>query len=136
MGSALAPAWRAARRNAIPAGWSLDGIPISDLQIQNRVPSRFSRPLSYIGRVETALNGEISRTKPGPTLLLAQFALPYGPAVQVAAATHALPYAVHLRGDDVWIWPHQSEENLTAFRGVVRQAALVLGVSRAIVNEA
>lgn len=132
----LAPAWRRARARAVPPGWSLDGISIGDLRVQNRVPSRLSNPLSTVGRVELALRSDLADALQRPGLLLAQFALPYGGAVRAAAIAHGIPYAVHLRGDDVWIWPHKSAENMAAFREVVRDASVVLGVSRAILEEA
>lgn len=131
-----APAWRRARFTSVPAGWSIDNIPVGDLRVQNRVPSRLCNPRSQSDRVDLALRNELQSSSAPPGLLLAQFALPYGPAVRAAAAAHRLPYAVYLRGDDVWIWPHQSPRHLSDFRDVVRDAALVLGVSRAILDEA
>ena len=132
----VAPAWRRARSTSIPVGWSVDDIPVDDLRVQNRVPSRLCNPRSVSDRVALALRTELRTSASPPGILLAQFALPYGPAVRAAAAAHRLPYVVYLRGDDVWIWPHQSPDHLSAFRNVVRDAALVVGVSRAILDEA
>lgn len=132
----LAPAWRRARLTAVPTGWSIDDIPVGDLRVQNRVPSRLCNPRSVSERVALALRTELHSSSSRAGILLAQFALPYGPAVRAAAEAHRLPYVVYLRGDDVWIWPHQSPRHLTDFRDVVHGAALVLGVSRAILDEA
>lgn len=136
VGWRLARAWRRARSTSVPAGWSIDDIPVGDLRVQNRVPSRLCNPRSASDRVALALRTELRTSTSPPGIILAQFALPYGPAVRAAAEAHRLPYVVYLRGDDVWIWPHQSPGHLTDFRGVVRDAALVLGVSRAILDEA
>ncbi|HEX5179662.1 MAG TPA: glycosyltransferase [Gemmatimonadaceae bacterium] len=132
----LAPAWRAACARALPANWSLDGISIGDLRFQNRVPSRLSKPLSLVGRVELALRKELASAAHRPGILLVQFALPHGSAVRASAISHGIPYAVHLRGDDVWIWPHERADRMLAFQEVVRDAALVIGVSRNILVEA
>jgi len=67
---------------------------------------------------------------------LAEFALPYGGAVARVSLARGIPYVVHLRGDDVWIWPHRSASHLSEFRSVIQNAALIVGVSSAIVHEA
>lgn len=132
----LAPAWREAHARAIPGDWVHDGIPACDLRVQNRVPSRLSSPRSHADRVERALGEAIDRAAIRPSIVLVEFALPYGGAVRRAASARGIPYAVHVRGDDVWIWPHRDAAHMTEFREVIRHASLVIGVSSAIVREA
>jgi glycosyltransferase involved in cell wall biosynthesis len=67
---------------------------------------------------------------------MVQFALPYGPSIRDAARHLGLPYVVQLRGDDVWVWPHRNEESMRSFRETVRDAHLVTGVCRALLDEA
>ncbi len=131
-----ASGWRAAREVAVPRGWRVGEIPVSDLSYQNRVPSRLNRPLDATARVAQALRRRIEAAERKPDILLVQFALPYGDSVRAAAAAARIPYAVHLRGDDVWIWPHESVTKMDRFVRTVRDAALVLGVSRAMLDEA
>jgi glycosyltransferase involved in cell wall biosynthesis len=85
--------------------------------------------------VRDALVMALARAAQKPDILLSQFALPYGWPVREAAKSFDLPYVIHLRGDDVWIWPHLSMTHMDQFRVAVRDAALVLGVSRAIIDE-
>lgn len=134
----LARAWRMAKSSAIPKKWMLDGVSIANLQIQNRVPSRFSRPLSHDDRVTTALNHEFARNAVSANhdVAIVQFALPYGPPVASAAATNGLRYVVYLRGDDVWIWPRESERRHQAFVSTLQSASLVLATSEALLHEA
>jgi glycosyltransferase involved in cell wall biosynthesis len=135
--SGLSRAWTQARAQSVPANWHLDGIHVSDLRVQNRVPSRFCRPLDYVERVSVALQTRLERESTAvDSVLMAQFALPYGGAVHDAATALALPYVVQLRGDDVWIWPHRSDRALDAFVRTVTGASLVLGVSDALLEEA
>lgn len=134
----MAPAWRTARHAHVPRGYEIDGIPVSDLRLRNVVPSRFNRPREFTDLVSLALRGRLERAgaAPGRDILLVQFALPYGPAVRAVARQLGLPYAVYLRGDDVWVWPHTRRDGVRAFSETVRDASLVLGVSEAIVLEA
>jgi glycosyltransferase involved in cell wall biosynthesis len=67
---------------------------------------------------------------------MVQFALPHGAAVRAAAQKLGLPYVVQLRGDDVWVWPHRGQSSLQAFIDTLRDARLVLAVSRALLEEA
>ena len=135
---ALAPAWRNARRAHVPAGWTIDGIRVSDLTHQNRVPSRLSNPRSHVARVRDGLERRLRRESvaAGRDLLLAQFALPYGGAVRDVARKLGLRYAVQLRGDDVWVWPHKNAAAMRTFVETVAGASLLLAVSRALVEEA
>ncbi|MFN2453681.1 MAG: glycosyltransferase [Pyrinomonadaceae bacterium] len=133
-----APAWRQAQAQAIPPRWCIDGIPVNDLCYQNRVPSRLCRPLDAGARVTEALDGVLAKAcaNPQQDIVLCQFALPYGPAVRDACRRHNLKYAIHLRGDDVTIWPHQRADRMEGFRRAVFDADLVLAVSQAILDEA
>jgi glycosyltransferase involved in cell wall biosynthesis len=134
----IARAWRTARAGAVPRNWVLDGIAVADLRIQNRVPSRLSRPKSHEERVAVALDRTLARQGVTRTsdVLMAQFALPYGPAVAQVAARRGIPYVVYLRGDDVWIWPHISERRMREFVTALRTASLVLATSHALLEEA
>ena len=134
----LAPAWRQARHASIPAGWTVDGISVQDLRYQNRVPSRLSRPLSASARVRDALENKLraAHVRADTDMVMAMFALPYGHAAHDAARSVGLPYVVQLRGDDVWVWPHSSEQNRQGFNLAVTQADLVLSVSRSLLTEA
>jgi glycosyltransferase involved in cell wall biosynthesis len=134
----LAPAWKCARHAHVPAGFRLDGIPVSDLRLRNVVPSRFNRPREFSDLVALALRGRLERAgiATGTDVLLAQFALPYGPAVRAVAQRLGLAYAVYLRGDDVWVWPHTRRDGVRAFSDTVRHASLVFAVSEAILHEA
>jgi glycosyltransferase involved in cell wall biosynthesis len=135
----LARAWREAAAEAIPGGWTIDGVSVAELAFQNRVPSRLNRPLDAHSRVVEALVSrlEAERADPQRDALLVQFALPYGPAVREAARRTGLRYAVYLRGDDVWILPHRDgAKRLEPFREAVGEADLVLAVSRALVEGA
>ncbi|MBC7788582.1 MAG: glycosyltransferase family 4 protein [Anaerolineae bacterium] len=133
-----APAWREARHCHIPDGWSLDGIKVSDLVHQNRVPSRFSNPFTTTERVRDALVGRLVRegVSRNRDILLCQFALPYGAAAADAAKELDIPFVVQLRGDDVWIWPHKDHGTLQAFRHSLGSAELVLSVSQALIDGA
>lgn len=133
-----APAWRDAHARHVPRGWSLDGVRVSDLRFANRVPSRLNRPLDAGARV---LEGLLRRlraagARPGRDVLMGQFALPYGPVVAAAARELGLPYAIQLRGDDVWVWPNQSEARRAAFADAVGGAGMVVAVARALLDEA
>ncbi|MDQ6887323.1 MAG: glycosyltransferase family 4 protein [Gemmatimonadota bacterium] len=134
----LAPAWRAARQRRVPASWQPDGVAVSDLVHQNRVPSRLSRPLDGGERIGEALASLLAAAVADThrDLILCQFALPYGPSVAAACQRLGLHYAVYLRGDDVWVWPHDRDERMAAFRNTVRDASLVLAVSQTILTEA
>lgn len=134
----VARAWRLARKASITRGFHADSIPVADLTHQNRVPSRLSRPREYIELVAHALDRRLDRaqTRRDRDLLVVQFALPYGPAVRRVAARRGLHYAVHLRGDDVWIWPHTHKDGIRTFADTVRGASLVLSVSEALLEEA
>jgi glycosyltransferase involved in cell wall biosynthesis len=134
----IARAWRTARAVAVPRDWTLDGIAVADLQVQNRVPSRLSRPKSHEERVAVALDRTLARhgVTRSSDVLIAQFALPYGPAVAQVAARRGIPYVVYLRGDDVWIWPHDSERRMREFVTTLRTASLVLATSQALLDEA
>ena len=132
----VARPWRAAKLASVPASWAIDGIPVSDLRYRNPAPSRLSRqPLTerIAEALQTYLGGQ---TLGGHDVLLVQFALPYGQAVRAAARALGLPYAVQLRGDDVWVWPHRSEGWQTEFVDTVRDADLVVAVSGALLEEA
>jgi glycosyltransferase involved in cell wall biosynthesis len=72
----------------------------------------------------------------GTDILLCEFALPFGVSVCEAAAAHGVPYVVHLRGDDVWVWPQESTERLRSFIATVTGARLVLSVSQSLLDEA
>lgn len=132
----LARPWRVAKLASIPPRWSIDGIPVRDLSYRNPAPSRLMRrPVSQ--RIADSLIRELrGRARPGYDVLMVQFALPHGPAVRCAAAALGLPYVVQLRGDDVWIWPHRDRASRNAFAETVRDASLVLGISRALLEEA
>lgn len=135
----IAPAWRAAHAARIPRGWSLDGISVQDLTYQNRVPSRLCRPRDARSRIVAALARRLASGEANPNrdLLLAQFALPYGPVVRQAAKALGLRYVVHLRGDDVWVHPHRdAAKRLNSFLETLRDADLVLSVSRSLIEEA
>ncbi|MFN2397292.1 MAG: glycosyltransferase family 4 protein [Gemmatimonadaceae bacterium] len=131
-------AWREAHAVAIPSDWSLDNVRVRNLYVQNRVPSRLSYPRDADTRVKNALARALRTAgfSPGRDVLLVQFALPYGPPVRAAARELSLPYAVQLRGDDVWVWPHRSDRAFRGFVNTVRDASLVLAVSRALIGEA
>jgi glycosyltransferase involved in cell wall biosynthesis len=134
----LARAWRVARRQRIPDGWALDGIPVSTLSYQNRVPSRLCRPPDAESRITAALVRHLRRAGAirGQDVLLAQFALPYGPVARRAARELDVPYAVCLRGDDVWVHPHRGEKKMTAFVDSLAHADLVLAVCQSLLDEA
>jgi glycosyltransferase involved in cell wall biosynthesis len=133
----LARAWRQARAAHVPDAWAADGIPVSDLVHQNRLPSRLSRPRGIVRLMSNALVERLvgAHAQAQRDLVLCQFALPYGPVVRDACARTGVRYAVHLRGDDVWIWPHQRPDRLRGFRETMRDASLVLAVSGAILDE-
>jgi glycosyltransferase involved in cell wall biosynthesis len=92
------------------------------------------RPVSE--RITDSLTRELRDYCGGRDILMVQFALPYGSAVRAAAKALGLPYVVQLRGDDVWIWPHRDQASRDAFSETVRDASLVVGVSRALLEEA
>lgn len=128
--------WRDAKIASIPPAWSVDGIAVRDLSYRNPVPSRLMRR-PVLSRITDALTRELGgHARPGHDVLMVQFALPYGPAVRAAAAVLGIPYAVQLRGDDVWVWPHRDAASRAAFAETVRDAKLVVGVSRALLEEA
>ena len=130
----LARSWRQVRAVSLPRDWQVDGIPVRDLPYENRLPGRWfgRRPLPE--RIARATVTEARRWR--PDVLMVQFALPYGPSVRDAARELRLPYVVQLRGDDVWVWPHRNEASMQSFRETVRDADLVTGVSRALLDEA
>jgi glycosyltransferase involved in cell wall biosynthesis len=112
-------------------------MPVQTLGYDNPIPNRLAG--GKVGDlVQRALEKELMRVTPdeAPSVLLCQFALPYGPIVRNVARTHQRPYVVVLRGDDVWIWPHDHPDRLAGFISTVRDAALVLGVSGAMLSEA
>ena len=134
----MARAWRVARDASVPSEFSLDGIPVRDLRYRNVVPNRFNRPREMTDLVALALDRHLRRVHatPATDVLMVQFALPFGPAVARAAARRGIPYVVHLRGDDVWVWPHTMRDGTRAFAETLRGASLVLAVSSAILTEA
>lgn len=133
----LAAPWREARQRALPRNWTLDGVRVSELRYQNRVPSRWSRPFGASDRIAVALRHYLAQgAVPGRDALLVQFALPYGSIASAVANQLRLSYAVFLRGDDVWIWPKRSETARRAFLDAVRGAGLVLAVAGALIEEA
>ncbi|HJU69154.1 MAG TPA: glycosyltransferase [Gemmatimonadaceae bacterium] len=111
---------------------------MSDLRYRNIVPNRLNRPRDYADLVSLELDNHLNRVRAvqGRDLLLAQFALPNGPPVRASARRRGLPYAVYLRGDDVWIWPHTRRNGLQSFRETVLGASVVLSVSDALLTEA
>jgi glycosyltransferase involved in cell wall biosynthesis len=133
----IVPRWRRARKRAIPRGWSHQGIPVSTLFYANPIPNRLAN--GNVGElVLRELDAQLARVSPEerPSVLVCQFALPFGPMVRTAALKHKRPYVVVLRGDDVWIWPHHDADRLRGFIDTVRDAALVLAVSEALLDEA
>lgn len=134
-----AAAWRQTKAQQIPDGWSLDGVQVASLVYQNRVPSRLCRPTDALGRITMALTKYLAQQnlRSERDILLAQFALPYGPAAQQAAHAMGIPYGVYLRGDDVWIDPHKDGgKRLAGFVACLRRADLVLAVAQALLDEA
>jgi glycosyltransferase involved in cell wall biosynthesis len=111
---------------------------VQSLAYRNIVPNRFNRPRELSDLVTLSLDQHLDRIArlPATDVLLAQFALPYGEAVRRSASRRRIPYAVYLRGDDVWVWPHAWPNGLAAFRDVVGGASLVLSVSEALLREA
>jgi glycosyltransferase involved in cell wall biosynthesis len=109
---------------------------VSDLVCSNPIPSRLSGATNHLDLVRRALGARLQETPRPPSVLVVQFALPLGPAVRDVAIGMGLPYVVYLRGDDVWIWPHDSPTRLASFTDVVRDAALILAVSGSILAEA
>lgn len=134
----LARAWRTARRARIPAGHLPDAIPVNDLRYRNVVPNRFNRPRELTDLVALALEKHLRRARAAPErdIVLAQFALPYGPSVRTAARRFGLPYGLYLRGDDVWVWPHTQRDGVRAFAESVRDASVVMAVSEALLTAA
>lgn len=134
----FARAWRTAHARATPSAWSLDKIDVRDVKYQNRVPGRLSYPRDMNSRVARALvhDSRIHHAKPERDILLCQFALPYGMAVREAASALGLAYVVHLRGDDVWVWPHQSPERLRTFVAALSGARMVVAVSQSLIDQA
>jgi glycosyltransferase involved in cell wall biosynthesis len=134
----LAPGWRAAREVTVGHGFELDGIVVRDLAYRNRLPSRLNGTRDMARLIEMALDAHLHqvRARRGQDVVNVQFALPYGPIVRRAAQRYGLHYAVHLRGDDVWIWPHANAQALQGFRDTVRDASAVFAVSGAILAEA
>lgn len=132
----LARKWRGARRRSIPKEWAPDGMSISDLVYANPIPSRLSGARNHLELIIRALDARVREADQSPSVFLSQFALPLGPAVRDVAKRFGIPYAVYLRGDDVWIWPHQSPGKMSSFVDVVGDAALVLAVSNSILSEA
>jgi glycosyltransferase involved in cell wall biosynthesis len=135
----LARPWREARAEWIPPGWSVDGVPVSALVYQNRLPSRLNRPLDSRSRIARALVERLAAegARPRRDLLLVHFALPYGPVALDASRRTGIPYAVFLRGDDVWILPHRDgARRMPLFREALGGASLVLGVSQSLIDEA
>lgn len=129
--------WRQARRNAVPRGWSYEGMAVSTLAYANPIPNRLAK--GNVGElVFRALDAELTRVAPDerPSVLLCQFALPFGPIVRNVALKHSRPYVIVLRGDDVWIWPHDHVNRLAAFVRTLHDATLVLAVSEALLTEA
>lgn len=134
----LTPAWRAARAASIPRHWQLDGIAVGDLTFANPWPGRLFARRGLRDRIADAIVNRVERLRPTdvPALLMAQFALPYGPSVRDAARRLSIPYVVQLRGDDVWVWPHATQRATLEFIETVRDAHLVTGVSRSLLTEA
>lgn len=128
--------WRAAKVASIPPAWSVDGVPVRDLSYRNPAPSRLMRrPVPQ--RIADSLTRELGGyVRTGHDVLMVQFALPHGPAVRAAAGALGLPYVVQLRGDDVWVWPHRDRASRDAFTETVRDASMVVGVSRSLLEEA
>jgi glycosyltransferase involved in cell wall biosynthesis len=134
----LAPGWRAAKGVTVGHGFELDGIVVRDLAYRNRVPGRLNGPHDMARLIEMALDAHLHQVGAGRAqdVLNVQFALPYGSLVRRAAQCNGLHYTVHLRGDDVWIWPHVNAQALREFRDTVRDASAVFAVSEAILAEA
>jgi glycosyltransferase involved in cell wall biosynthesis len=87
--------------------------------------------------IEHALDDHLQRVRAEriQDVINVQFALPYGPIVRRSARKRGVHYVVHLRGDDVWIWPHASPNALQGFRDTVRDASAVFAVSQAVLAE-
>lgn len=132
----LAGRWRDARHRSIPDAWAPDGMPVRNLVCANPIPSRLAGASNHHELIVRALDAEARKAERPPAVLLSQFALPFGPAVREVAREIGIPYAVYLRGDDVWIWPHQDTNRMSSFVAVVRDAALVVAVSNSILREA
>lgn len=134
----VAPAWREAHDDRIPARWSIDGVSVTDLVYQNRVPSRLNAPIDTASRIAEAMRRRVGAlgARAGRDVLLVHFALPYGPVARAVSEATGIPYVVFLRGDDVWVWPHRGAHRLEAFKRALGGASLVLGVSRSLLDEA
>jgi glycosyltransferase involved in cell wall biosynthesis len=138
VGWRLTAAWRAARAASIPRNWQLDGIVVGDLTFANPWPGRLFARRAFRDRIADAIVRRVQRLRltEVPALLMAQFALPYGPSVRDAARRLSLPYVVQLRGDDVWVWPHANQRATLEFIETLRDAHLVTSVSRSLLTEA
>jgi glycosyltransferase involved in cell wall biosynthesis len=134
----LAGRWRNARRQALPDGWSHEGVAVRTLAYPNPIPNRLSGAANLGELVERTLHRELLTTPPdeSPSVLICQFALPLGPIVRRVAQEHGRPYVVVLRGDDVWIWPHARRDGVADFTATVRDATLVVAVSETMLTEA
>jgi glycosyltransferase involved in cell wall biosynthesis len=94
--------------------------------------------MEHGARVSAALNRVLIEhaVAPDSDVVLVQFAIPFGSPVATAAAARGLRYVVYLRGDDVWIWPHENERRRRDFVTALRSASLILATSEALLREA
>ncbi len=67
-----------------------------------------------------------------PELIHAHALLPSGSAARHLAQAWRVPYVVTVHGSDVFADPHRSESHLRECRRILRQAAAVVAVSRAL----
>lgn len=135
--SKLFPDWRRFAANTRPDVRTLDGIKIYHPKIFTPKPSRlFKKPHEYylLNKLEQFFKAK--GVQSDKDLIHAQWLIPDGRIAVLLAKRLNLKCVVELNGDDVIVWPHNSEIHKKHAQFVLENADFIIGCSQYLCNQA
>lgn len=131
------PDWQRFQQNQRPKERELDGLTIYHPHVFSPKPSRLWRkPHSYYLLNELEHFFRKMGVRKGHDVIHAQWLIPDGHHAVLLAKRLGISCSVEMQGDDIQVWPHQSETHLKNALWTLENADLVLGCSDFLCQEA
>ncbi len=129
--------WKVNFKNRRPQSRVLDGISIYHPTVFSPRPSRFF-PIPHAELCVRKLVKFLKQqgVEKGKDVLFAQWLIPDGYIATVAAKRLGISCAVEMQGDDIVVWPHNSDTHMKGAQFVLENADLILGCSDFLCGEA
>jgi len=133
----LFPDWKRAKQSARPFSRKLDGISVYHPTVFSPKPSRlFNTPHGDLKIKAIVKFLQTQNVKKGKDVIMAQWLIPDGYHAVKVAKELGISVAVEMQGDDIQVWPFQSEIHRAQALWVLENADLILGCSDFLGKEA